>query len=55
MSRYGIGNAEEMKCARLKETLAMRDAWIRKHGIKTLIEDYKMAESSSKGCVYGKT
>lgn len=55
MRDSAVGNIEHMKCGRLKETVAIRDAWIRKHGIKTLIADYKIAESSSRGRVYGKT
>jgi len=39
---------EKMYCAQLEATLAYRDTWIRKYGIKTLIQDYnKMIETLS--------
>lgn len=41
MSRYGIGEVDQMFCARLKETLAMRDAFINKHGMRLLIHDHQ--------------
>jgi hypothetical protein len=48
MKKQGIGNIEDMVCARLPEVVALRDQWIQKHTLRMLIEDYKTANRYSK-------
>ena len=41
MSKFGMGNIKDMYCARLPEVLSLRNDWIRKHTLETLIRDYR--------------